>query len=55
MFGQPSRGAFALCRAAMTFLTPWVVKGLAQFNNYALAPVLLIGVCLLGVLAERRG
>ncbi len=38
----------------MTFLTPWVVKGLAQFNNYALAPVLLIGVCLLGVLAERR-
>ena len=44
----------ALYGAAMTFLTPWVVKGLAQFNNYALAPVLLIGVCLLGVLAERR-
>ncbi len=44
----------AVYGAAMIFLTPWVVKGLAQFNNYALAPVLLIGVCLLGVLAERR-
>ncbi|TWI58385.1 uncharacterized protein DUF3392 [Pseudomonas duriflava] len=44
----------AIYGAATTHLTPWVVKGLGQFNNYSLAPVLLIGVCLLGVLAERR-
>ncbi|MEG0969220.1 MAG: DUF3392 domain-containing protein, partial [Pseudomonas sp.] len=28
--------------------------GLAQFNNYALAPVLLIVLVLIGVVADRR-
>ncbi|MCG7372286.1 DUF3392 domain-containing protein [Pseudomonas luteola] len=44
----------SLYGAATTHLTPWVVKGLGQLNNYSLAPALLVGACLLGVLAERR-
>jgi hypothetical protein len=32
-----------------------VVKGLSQFNNYALAPVLLVVLVLIGVVADRRG
>jgi hypothetical protein len=32
-----------------------VVKGLGQFNNYALAPVLLVVLVLIGVVADRRG
>ena len=41
--------------AALIYATPWVVKGLAQFNNYALAPVLLVVLVLIGVVADRRG
>jgi len=41
--------------AALIYATPWVVKGLGQFNNYALAPVLLVVLVLIGVVADRRG
>lgn len=40
--------------AALIYATPWVVKGLGQFNNYALAPVLLVVLVLIGVVADRR-
>ncbi|MDD0973627.1 DUF3392 family protein [Pseudomonas fontis] len=40
--------------AALIYATPWVVRGLSQFNNYALAPVLLVVLVLLGVVADRR-
>jgi len=40
--------------AALIHATPWVEKGLAQFNNYALPPVLLVVLVLLGVVADRR-
>ncbi|WP_437879385.1 DUF3392 domain-containing protein [Pseudomonas sp. LRF_L74] len=39
---------------AVTFLTPWLAKGLGYFNNYTLAPMLLVGFFLIGVLAERN-
>ncbi|WP_121410459.1 DUF3392 family protein, partial [Pseudomonas aeruginosa] len=38
---------------AMIFLTPWLAKGLGYFNNYTLAPVLLLVFFLIGVLADR--
>ncbi|WP_263143040.1 DUF3392 domain-containing protein [Pseudomonas sp. RIT-PI-AD] len=38
---------------AMIYFTPWVAKGLGYFNNYTLAPVLLLSLCLIGLLAER--
>lgn len=41
--------------AALLYATPWVLKGLSQFNNYALAPVLLVVLVLIGVVADRRG
>lgn len=41
--------------AALIYATPLVVKGLGQFNNYALAPVLLVVLVLIGVVADRRG
>ena len=41
--------------AALLYATPWVLKGLGQFNNYALAPVLLVVLVLIGVVADRRG
>jgi hypothetical protein len=41
--------------AALIYATPWVLKGLSQFNNYALAPVLLVVLALIGVVADRRG
>lgn len=41
--------------AALIYATPWVLKGLGQFNNYALAPVLLVVLALIGVVADRRG
>ena len=41
--------------AALIYATPWVMKGLSQFNNYALAPVLLVVLVLIGVVADRRG
>ena len=39
---------------AMIFLTPLLAKGLGYFNNYALAPVLLLLLFLIGVLADRN-
>ena len=36
------------------YLTPWLAKGLAFFNNYTLAPVLMLVLFLIGVLAERN-
>ncbi|MDZ5604008.1 DUF3392 domain-containing protein [Pseudomonas sp. RP23018S] len=41
--------------AALIYATPWVLKGLSQFNNYALAPVLLVVIALVGIVADRRG
>ncbi|WPC04893.1 DUF3392 domain-containing protein [Pseudomonas benzenivorans] len=38
---------------AMIFLTPWLAQGLGHFNNYTLAPVLLLSFFLIGVLADR--
>ena len=38
---------------AMVFVTPWLAKGLGYFNNYTLAPVLLLVFFLIGVLADR--
>jgi hypothetical protein len=42
------------CGAALIYATPWVVRGLSQFNNYSLAPVLLVVLVLIGVVADRR-
>lgn len=39
---------------ALVYATPWVVKGLSQFNNYSLAPVLLVVLVLIGIVADRR-
>lgn len=39
---------------AIVFLTPWLGKGLGYFNNYTLAPVLLLVFFLIGVLADRN-
>jgi hypothetical protein len=39
---------------AMVFLPPWVARGLDYFNNYTLAPVLLLVFFLVGVIAERN-
>lgn len=36
------------------YLTPWLTKGLAQFNNYTLAPVLLLVLFIIGVVADRN-
>jgi hypothetical protein len=40
--------------AALIYVTPWVVRGLSQFNNYSLAPVLLVVLVLIGVVADRK-
>ena len=34
--------------------TPWLAKGLAQLNNYTLAPALVLVFVAIGVIAERR-
>lgn len=39
---------------ALIYATPWIVRGLSQFNNYSLAPVLLVVLVLIGVVADRR-
>ncbi|CAM3253809.1 hypothetical protein BZK31_08405 [Pseudomonas floridensis] len=39
---------------ALIYATPWVVRGLSQFNNYSLAPVLLVVLVLIGVIADRK-
>lgn len=36
------------------YLSPWLAKGLAQFNNYTLAPVLLVVLFIVGVIADRN-
>ncbi|WP_134621087.1 DUF3392 domain-containing protein, partial [Pseudomonas aeruginosa] len=33
---------------AMVFVTPWLAKGLGYFNNYTLAPVLLLVFFVIG-------
>lgn len=38
---------------AIVFLTPYLSAGLGQFNNYTLAPVLLLVFFLIGILADR--
>jgi len=40
--------------AALIYATPWVVRGLRQFNDYSLAPVLLVVLVLVGVVADRK-
>ncbi|WP_434679146.1 DUF3392 domain-containing protein [Pseudomonas sp. R1-18] len=39
---------------ALIYATPWVIRGLSQFNNYSLAPVLLVVLILIGVIADRK-
>ena len=38
---------------AMVFGTPWLAKGLGYFNNYTLAPVLLLVFFVIGMIADR--
>ena len=38
---------------AMVFVTPWLAKGLGYFNNYTLAPVLLLVFVVIGMIADR--
>lgn len=38
---------------AMVFVTPWLDKGLGYFNNYTLAPVLLLVFFVIGMIADR--
>lgn len=38
----------------IVYLTPWLAKGLAQLNNYTLAPVLVLLLFILGIIADRR-
>ena len=38
---------------AMVFVTPWLAKGLGYFNNYTLAPVLLLVFFVIGMTADR--
>ncbi|WP_070333120.1 DUF3392 domain-containing protein [Pseudomonas aeruginosa] len=37
----------------MVFVTPWLAKGLGYFNNYTLAPVLLLVFFVIGMIADR--
>ncbi|HBO3047243.1 TPA: DUF3392 domain-containing protein [Pseudomonas aeruginosa] len=39
---------------AMVFVTPWLAKGLGYFNNYTLAPVLLLVFFVIGMIADRN-
>ena len=39
---------------AIVFLTPLLAQALAHFNNYTLAPVLLLLFFLIGVIADRN-
>lgn len=39
---------------AIVYLPPWLAKGLAQLNNYTLAPVLITALVAIGLLAERN-
>lgn len=38
---------------AIIFLTPYLAQALGSFNNYTLAPVLLLVFFVIGVLADR--
>jgi hypothetical protein len=40
--------------ALLIYATPWVLKGLQQFSNNSLAPVLLVVLVLIGVVADRK-
>jgi hypothetical protein len=37
----------------MVFATPYMAKGLGYFNNFTLAPVLLLVFFIIGILADR--
>lgn len=39
---------------AMVYLTPLIAIGLGYFNNYTLAPVLLLLFFIIGMIADRR-
>lgn len=39
---------------AIVFLTPWLAKGLAHFNNFTLAPVLILIFVVIGIMADRN-
>ncbi|MFC5694936.1 DUF3392 domain-containing protein [Pseudomonas sp. GCM10022186] len=39
---------------AMIYVTPWLAKGLGYFNNYTLAPVLLLVFFVIGIIADRN-
>jgi hypothetical protein len=47
-----------LCAAgyglAMIYVTPWLAQGLGYFNNYTLAPVLLLVFFVIGIIADRN-
>ena len=38
----------------IVFLSPWLATGLGYFNNYALAPALLLILFFIGVMSESR-
>ena len=39
---------------AIIFLTPYLAKGLAYFNNFTLAPVLILIFVVIGIMADRN-
>lgn len=39
---------------AIVFLTPWLAHALGYFNNFTLAPVLLLVFFLIGIIADRQ-
>lgn len=39
---------------AMIYVTPWLAQGLGYFNNYTLAPVLLLVFFVIGIIADRN-
>ena len=38
----------------IVFATPWLAKGLGHFNNFTLAPVLILVFVVIGILADRN-
>ncbi len=40
--------------ALLIHATPWVLRGLQQFNNYSLAPALIAVLVAIGVVADRK-
>lgn len=39
---------------AIVFLTPYMAKGLSYFNNFTLAPVLILIFVVIGIIADRN-